>query len=132
MTSKLPGLNSNSYLTKGLLKKLFGPDINNNKINELILNGDIIRHFSYYKPTEQLLRKLKIIPSTVIIDNNYYGDLAKHNAFTLRKISEIFSHSHIDTTKVIAKKYFYRKYNYYYKNDLLNNLLSEGHEELEI
>lgn len=128
----LSGLNTKMYLTKSLLNKIFEKELTNDEINDLVLSGKIIKRFSYYQPSEELLREFQIIPDVVYIKEDSYSRLAKHNAFILREIQEIFSGCNKDTARIIAEKYFYKKHNYYYKRDLLEESLAEGKEELKI
>jgi len=124
------GLSTKSYLTRNLLNKIFKKKMTLDEIDSLLMSGKIIKRFSYYQPSEALLRDLKIIPNTVRIEK--YNHLAKHASFVLSEIREIFSNCHVDTARLIAAKYFYKKYNYYYKNEALIELLSEGGEYVSI
>lgn len=128
----MSGLNSKTYLARKHLNKIFEKELTDDEISELIFSGKIIKHFSYYKLTETTLRNMGIIPDSVKIEENQFGRIAKTNAFVLKEIQEIFGDCNRDTAKLIAEKYFFRKYNYYYKKDYLNELLMEGKEVLEI
>ncbi len=127
----MKGLNSKSYLTRSMLNKIFKKKLTNSELEDLIWNGTIIKRFSYYQPSEKLLRDMKIIKSVVTLSDNSFAALAKSPKFVLREIKELFD-TNQDTAKLISKKYFTKKYNYFYKNDLLIDLLSEGIQELEI
>ena len=120
----MQGLNTTSYLTRSLLNRIYKKELTPDEIDDKILSGELIKHFSYYKASESLLRKLKVIPNTVDIEQ--FSLLAKKASFVLREIQEIFGDCHKDTVKIIARKYFFKKYNYYYKNEILIDLLNEG------
>ena len=92
----------------------------------------LIRKFSYYQPTEILLRELGIISSFVkVIDTAGMIELSKKQSFVMQDLMRLFN-CNKDTVKQIINKYFKRKYNYYYKTDLLNDNLTEGIDEFEI
>ena len=122
-------ITSTTYLTRTLLNKVFEKELTTDEIDDLVLDGTILKHFAYYKPSEKLLRKLKVIPSTVKIER--FNELAKKSSFVLKDIMYLFD-ANIDTAKLIARKYFERRYNYYYKNDVLIHILSEGEEYVRI
>jgi len=128
----LSGLNTTTYLTRSLLNKIFGKKLSSDEIDEYILSGKLNKKFSYYQASETLLRELGLIPNSVKIAEHLFGKLAKHNAFVLFEIAEIFGNCNKDTVKLIANRYFYKKYNYYYKNDLMVEYLIEGKEVYEI
>lgn len=125
-------LTTTMYLSRSLLHELYGKELSNEEVAELIFSGQIVKKFSYYLPSESLLRKLKIIPSVVVIRPEYYNKIAKKMSFTRKEIQEIFGDVNDDTAKLITEKYFYKKYNYFYKNEVLAELLAEGREEFEI
>jgi hypothetical protein len=125
----MKGLNSKSYLTKSLLNKVYQKKLTNDEIEELVLTGELIKQFSYYQPGESLLRKLDLIPDTVKITN--FSWLAKKNAFLLKDIMDIFN-CNKDTARIIIKKYFRKRYNYFYKNDAIINILNEGRENVSV
>ena len=135
------GLSTKSYLTRSLLNKIFNKILSNNEVDELILSGLVTKKFSYYTPTETLLRQLKVIPFYVIVPEHEYGRLAKKSSFVLKELQEIFqvkdkenftTPCNKDTVKLVVEHYFYRKYNYYYKNDILNDKLLDGEERFEV
>jgi len=126
------GLSSKTYLTRTLLNKIFDRELTTEEIDDMILSGTLIKKFSYYQPSEALLRELDIIPNSVKIQEIYFGTLAKKSAFVLKEIAEIFGDCNSDTARLIACKYFYKKHNYFYKNDLLNELLLEGCTEVGV
>ena len=126
----MKGLNTTSYLTRSLLNNIFERELSADDIEKLILDGTLIKHFSYYKASEQLLRDLKVIPETVKITMFTY--LAKKASFGLNEIQEIFDNCGRDTVRIIARKYFFKKYNYWYKNEILIHLLNEGKENVSI
>ncbi|MDX1373050.1 MAG: hypothetical protein R3321_11300 [Nitrososphaeraceae archaeon] len=128
----MKGLTSNTYLTRNLLNKVFNKKLSLNEIDEMVLNGKLLKHYSYYKPSEELLRELKIIPNKVKISDVFFGRIAKTNAFVLKEIQMIFNDCSLDTAKILARKYFYKKHNYWYKNDLLIELLTDGIQEYEV
>lgn len=123
---KMQGLTSKSYLTKGLLNKIFKKDLSPDEVDDLVLSGKLIKKFSYYQPSEELLRDLGIIPDVVTIPEENFSDLAKGNAFLLKEIAEIFGYVHVDVARIIARKYFYKKHNYWYKNEVLSEKLIDG------
>lgn len=125
------GISSSTYLTRSLLNKIFKKKLSNDDINELILSGKIAKHFSYYKPTESLLRQLGAIPNSITMSEHCFNEVAKRKIFVLKEIADLFN-VNIDTAKKISEKYFYKKHNYWYKNDNLINHLNEGIEELRI
>ena len=102
----MQGITGTTYLTRSLLNKIFNKNLSTDDIDNLILSGKLAKHFSYYKPTEMLLRELEIIPDTVKIDLNYYNMIAKRNAFTLKELQPVFSNCNRDTLKIIAAKVF--------------------------
>ena len=108
----MQGLNTTSYLTKSLLNKIYKKELSNDELDDKVLSGELIKHFSYYKASELLLRKLKVIPDTVDIEQ--FSLLAKKASFVLREIQEIFGDCHKDTVKIIARKYFKKKHNLVY------------------
>ena len=124
-------INTTTYLSRSQLSRLLNKNLSNDEIDDLIFSGDVTKNFSYYKATEKLLRKLKIIPNTVTVTDNNFGALAKQQSFTLKTIQDIFSCDK-DTARIVARKYFIRKYNYFYKNDVLCELLNEGKQEYSI
>ena len=126
----MKGLNTTSYLTRSLLNNIFERELSADDIEKLILDGTLIKHFSYYKASEQLLRDLGVIPETVKITMFTY--LAKKASFGLNEIQEIFDNCGRDTVRIIARKYFFKKYNYWYKNEILIHLLNEGKENVSI
>ena len=126
----MKGLNTTSYLTRSLLNNIFERELSADDIEKLILDGTLIKHFSYYKASEQLLRDLNVIPETVRITMFTY--LAKKASFGLNEIQEIFDNCGRDTVRIIARKYFFKKYNYWYKNEILIHLLNEGKENVSI
>jgi hypothetical protein len=126
------GLRSTSYLTRGQLNKIFKKKLKQDEIDEFLFSGKLIKRYSYYQPTEELLRELGVIPSSVKIDKNFFNKLAKETQFVLRDIALMFGGVGVDTAKIIAEKYFYRKYNYFYKKDEFNELILEGQMEYDI
>jgi len=124
----MKGLTTKSYLTKSLLNTICNKELTNEEINTMILSGKLEKRASYYQPTFTFLKELGIIPKKVEIAD--YPTLAKSANFTLHQIREVFGDCHMDVAKQLARKYFVRKYNYYYKNDILNELLMEGKSEL--
>ena len=128
----MQGINSKSYLTRSLLNRIFKKDLTNDDIDDLLMSGTIEKHFSYYKASEGLLRDLKIIPKSVNIPDERFSELAKKQAFVLKEIQQMFDDCHKDTARIIARKYFYKKHNYYYKNEMLIDMLSEGIQEVEV
>lgn len=122
----MQGLTSKSYLTKSLLNKIFKKDLSPDEVDDLVLSGKLIKKFSYYQPSEELLRELGIIPDSITIPEENFSNLAKNNAFVLKEIAEIFGNVHVDVAKVVARKYFYKKHNYWYKNDELAEKLTDG------
>ena len=128
----LSGLSSKTYLTRSQLNKIFDKKLELDEIDELVFSGKLIKRFSYYQPSESLLRELEVIPDSVKVEQKFFGKLAKHDAFVLKEIQKMFSDCNKDTVKLIAELYFKKKYNYYYKNEKLIELLSEGKEEFEI
>ena len=76
------------------------------------------------------MRELSVIPNKVDITD--FGYLAKKMSFVLREIQDIFDDCNKDTAQIIARKYFTKKYNYYYKTETLNDLLAEGQEYVSI
>ena len=125
-------IGSTSYLTRSLLCRILRKELSDDDINDLILSGKVEKKFSYYTPTESLLRELKIIPSIVRVSEQHFGMLAKKQSFVLKELQEIFGDCGKDTVKIIARKYFFKKYNYYYKKDNIQEALAEGKEEFEI
>jgi hypothetical protein len=123
-------LTTKSYLTRSLINKLFKKKLSNDELDNLVLKGSLIRKYSYYQPSESLLRDLDIIPHSAKITG--FGDLAKGNAFTLKRIQEMFGDCHQDAAKLIASKFFFKKWNYFYKKDNLVELLNEGVDEVTI
>lgn len=130
--NKLQGLNTKTYLTRSLLDKIFNKTLSNDEVDELVLSGQLVKKYSYYQPTVELLRELGILPERIKVVSLLYSKLAKNQSFVLKDIKEIFGGCHIDVARLLAERYFYRKYNYFYKNDLMNEKLSEGCEEFEI
>ena len=118
-----------TYMTRGLLNKIFEKTLSNDEVDDLVMSGKLIRKFSYYQATEKLLRELNVIPSVVVVAD--FASLAKRKNFVMQDLMEIFN-CNKDTVKVIIKKYFQRRYNYYYKNDLINQYILDGQEEYEI
>ena len=129
---ELQGLTSKTYLTKRHLCKIFKKDLTQDEIDGLLFSGKIQRHFSYYKATIPLLRELDIIPDKVAIGQEHFSKIAKRNGFSLWEIAEMFGGLHQDVALLVTEKYFYKKYNYWYKNDLLNEMLMDGEEEFGI
>ena len=127
----MKGLNSKSYLTRSMLNKIFKKKLTNSELENLIWNGTIIKRFSYYQPSEKLLRKMDLIKSKIEISDNSFAFLAKRPKFVLREIKELFGVNQ-DEAVIISKKYFIKKYNYWYKNDILIDLLNDGVQEIEI
>jgi len=125
----MQGITTKTYLTRSLLNRLYKKKLKTAEIEDLVISGELIKIFSYYQPSESLLRKLKVIPNSVGIV--HFNVLAKKNSFVLKELMEIFD-CNVDTAKIIAKKYFIKKWNYHYKNDILIDILTEGKEVVEI
>ena len=125
----MQGLNTKSYLTRSLLNRIYKKRLTNKEIEDLILSGEIIKQYSYYKPSVNLLIKLNAIPKKVEIKE--FNRLCKQSAFVLKDIQLIFG-CNKDTSIILSEKYFYKKHNYWYKNDVLNDLLTDGEEEIDV
>ena len=125
------GITSTSYLTRSMLNKLYRKKLTNDELEDLIFSGEIIKKFSYYQASEGLLRKWKIIPPTVGIQKAYYGFIAKKNAFTMQQLMEVFD-CNKDTIKLIINKFFQRRNNFFYKNELLSESLLDGDVVFEV
>lgn len=124
------GLTTKSYLTKSLLKQIFEDvKVDNKFIADQIIEGYLIKHFSYYKPTIKLLAKLNIIPNKIEIKD--FTTLAKKTMFTMRDIMEIFDCTK-DVAHLILAKYFQKKWNFYYRKSELIDFLAEGVKEIGI
>jgi hypothetical protein len=125
----MENLKSTTYLSKTQVKKFF--KLTDEQVDDYLYDGKLEKHFSYYHVSEELLRELGVIPSVVVVQPGMFGKLAKQKSFVLREIIDIFDCNR-DTAKIFAEKYMYKKYNYYYKTDVLNSLLMEGAEDYEI
>ncbi|KKQ34593.1 MAG: hypothetical protein US52_C0053G0016 [candidate division WS6 bacterium GW2011_GWA2_37_6] len=123
-------ITTKTYLTRGLLNQLFQKKLKNSDLDELVISGKLEKQFSYYKPTELLLRELGIIPDKVNISDPI--KLGKQQSFVLREIQEIFSNCSLDTAKILAGRYFYKKYNYWYKKPEFAEDLIEGIITMEV
>lgn len=129
--NNMEGLSTTTYLSRNQVDAMYGKLLTNEELAEKVFSGELIKKFSYYLPSEKLLRALKIIPNTVKVNTGLFGKLAKNMSFTRKEIQEIFDCS-CDTVKLICEKYFYKKYNYFYKTEMMQELLAEGKEEYEI
>ncbi len=126
------GITGKTYLTRSLINKIFNKELTADEIDDLVIKGKLVRRFSYYQASDELLRELGIVADSVAVNEQQFGKLAKHNAFTLKEIQEMFGDCNKDTARAITDKYFYKKYNYWYKNDYLISLLTDGEEEFAI
>ena len=123
------GITTTSYLTKSLLQEILQKKLNNKEIAKMIIEGDLIKHHSYYKPTKQLLRSLQVIPDEIGIAD--FSKLAKEPSFTQSDIMEIFNCNR-DIANIILDKYFTRRWNLYYRGNKLLEMLEDGKEVLKI
>jgi hypothetical protein len=131
IANQATGITGKSYLTRTLLNKIFKKELSNDEIDDLIVSGQIIKKFSYFQPSEMLLRKIGVIPNKVSIQQEHFGFIAKKNAFTMQQLMDIFD-CNKDTIKILIDKLFQRRNNYYYKNDRLNDALLEGETEFKV
>lgn len=122
-------ISTTSYMTRTLLQEFYKEKLTTEMLAKEVSHGYLIRKFSYYVPTMKLLRKLNLIPDEVKITD--FGQLAKENFFSRKKIQVIFECDD-DVAKIIIAKYFDKKHNSYYKNDLLMDIISDGEEVLEL
>ena len=123
-------INSKTYLTRKMLNRIFKKELTQQEVEDLVFDGTLDKHFSYYKATETLLRELNVIPDTVrIID---FNKLAKSPCFVMRELQEIFNNCNKDTVLIVVQKYFYKKHNYFYKNEAMEEIVLEGGEEIAI
>ncbi|GAG87357.1 unnamed protein product [marine sediment metagenome] len=111
------GLSTSSYFSKSDIVKLF--ELKEKGISDvglfvfdMIQEGKLIKHFSYYKPTVKLLKEIGAIPKAVPIKDFDY--LAKANEFGLKNIMEIFD-CNKDVAKIITAKYFRYAHPFYKK-----------------
>lgn len=125
----MQGLNTKSYLTRTLLNRIFKKELSTEEIEDMVLSGKLIKRFSYYQPSENLLRDLDLIPDRCYIVN--FNKLAKQTQFVLRELEDIFNCSR-DTANIIARKYFNKKHNYWYKNEILIDMITEGKEHVSV
>jgi len=129
---KTIGIDSTTYLTRDLVNQVFGKIITKEEVDKLVLSGKLRRKYSYHLPSDSLLRELGVIPREVVVEPTLFGELAKKNGFSRIRIAEFFGKTNKDTTKAIVDKYFRKRHNYYYKNELLAELLTDGTEVFEI
>lgn len=78
------------------------------------------------------IAKVRMPESVKLTDKNAYITLCKKAAFVRKELQELFDSCSCDTIKLITEKYFYKKHNFFYKNEVLQELLNEGREEFEI
>ena len=126
----MKGLHSNTYLTRSMLYRLYKKKLTSQEIEDKVFSGELIKYQAYYKPSPGLLYKLGLIPKEMKIED--FNRLAKQTAFVLKDIANIFGNCHQDACKIIADKYFIKKHNYWYKGEILIDLLSEGEEYVEL
>ena len=122
-------LSTKTYLTRKNLNRIFKKELSDDEVEDLMFEGTIEKKFSYYLPSIKLLRELKMIPDTVrITDNNW---IAKKSQFLLKDLMVIFN-CNKDTVHLIVDRYFYRRHNYYYKNEKMQEILMEGDEYVSV
>ena len=123
----MQGITTKTYLTKKLLKKIFNQKITEDFLIDLMEKGDLEKHFNFYIPTAQLLKRLNIIPDEIKIRD--FSKLAKDSHFSQHDIMEIFDCNR-DVVRLITERYFRYVRPYYKRNNLLNACLEEGVETL--
>jgi len=99
------GLNTKTYMPKRMLETLYGRSLSDSELDNLIMEGKFEKRFSYYLPTEALLRELGLIPNKVTLEEDMFSVLAKSQSFVLKDIQEIVDASFKGIEANVDKKF---------------------------